>query len=96
MSTQPANREPEPDLASYKHLYAINAGFEQIIASLGALKSHPAFDRKQLKVLSDLAREARASSSAYLTEVLQTIELAEAGRRFRQRIRRERRDERGG
>ena len=82
-------------LEAYQHLLEINAGYEQVIRSLAGLEGHAAFHRDELKVFSDLAKEARASASAYLTEALQTVELAEAGRRFRRRLRHERRQEGG-
>ena len=46
-------------------------------------------------MLRDMAGEARASSNAYLTGALQSVELAAAGRYFQRRVRRERREERG-
>ena len=93
--SRPYGSEQTGDPELYRHLYEMNAGYEQVIASLSTLHRNPAFDRKHLVMLSDLAREARASSNAYLTEALQTVELAEAGRCFKRRVRRERREERG-
>jgi hypothetical protein len=94
MSKQrPRRLAADPD--SYQHLSEMNAGYEQVIASLAAFHRDSAFDRKQLQVLSDRAQEARASSNAYLTGALQTAALAEAGRYFKRRVRRERREERG-
>src|ERR1700756_2285002 len=78
------------DREIYQHLYEMNAGYEQVIASLSALHRNAAFDPKHLAMLSDMAREARASSNAYLTGALQTVELAAAGRYFQGRVRRER------
>ena len=54
-----------------------------------------ALDRTTLKGLTDLVREARSCSNACIAETLQELELAEAGRRFKRRITRERREERG-
>ena len=83
------------DREIYQHLYEMNAGYEQVIASLWALHRNAAFDPKHLAMLRDMAGEARASSNAYLTGALQSVELAAAGRYFQRRVRRERREERG-
>jgi hypothetical protein len=84
-----------PTMETYKHLYEMNAGYEQVIASLAELRRDRALDRATLRDLTDLAREARACSNACIAETLQELELAEAGRRFKRRITRERREERG-
>ena len=68
----------------------MNAAYDQVISSISALRSDRAFNRGELESLRDQAREARASANAYVAEVLQQAELAEAGRLFKRRIRRER------
>jgi hypothetical protein len=83
-------------LEAYKHLLEINAGYRQVIRSLAALRDHTAFrNHDQLKVFRDLAREAHASTNSYLTGALEAVETEDAGRHFRRRLRRERKDERG-
>jgi hypothetical protein len=82
-------------LEAYEQLLEINAGYEHVIRSLTALRAHAAFDCDQLNRFRALAREARASTNSYLTGALETVETDDAGRRFRRRLRRERKDERG-
>ena len=86
---------PRTTLEAYAHLLEINAGYEQVIRNLRALRGHAAFDQEQLNRYGALAREARAAANSYLTGALETVETEDAGRRFRRRLRRERQDERG-
>jgi hypothetical protein len=86
---------PRTMLEAYEHLLEINAAYEQVIRSLTALCGHTAFDYDQLNRFRALAKEARAASNSYLTSALETVETKDAGRHFRRRIRRERKDERG-
>jgi hypothetical protein len=83
-------------LEDYEQLLQMNAGYEQVLRSLARLGTNPAFDRNQLRLCRDMAREARASSNAYLTEVLQQAGLDEAGQCFKRRTQRERRKEQSG
>jgi hypothetical protein len=80
-------------LATYEQLLQMNSGYEQVLRSLDLLCTNPAFNRDQLRLFRDMAREARACSNAYVTEVLLQAELHEAARCFKQRTRRERRQE---
>jgi hypothetical protein len=82
-------------LAAHERLREINAGYEQVIRSLIALRAHTAFNRNQLKLFRALAKEVRASTNSYLTGALESVETADAGKRFRRRVRRERKDDRG-
>ena len=82
-------------LKAYEELYRMNTAYEQVISSISALRKERAFNRTELACLADQAREARASANAYLTEVLQEAELAEAGRLFKRRVRRERKQNGG-
>ena len=82
-------------LAAYEGLREINAGYEQVIRSLIALRAHAAFDRNQLKLFRALAKEARASTNSYLTGALESVETEDAGKRFRRRVQRERKEDRG-
>jgi hypothetical protein len=86
---------PRTMLAVYEYLLEINAGYEQVIRSLAALRDHAPFDPDQLNIFRDLAKEARASANSYLTSALETVETEDAGRHFKRRLRRERKDERG-
>lgn len=77
----------------YRHLFEINAGFDQIVRSLTALRKEHAFVAKELDRFSELAKEARAATNSYLTAVLDGEETREAGRRFGKRRTRELREE---
>ncbi len=53
------------------------------------------FHRSELGRFRALAQEARASTNPYLAAVIESAETDEAGRLFRQRLARERKDEQG-
>jgi uncharacterized membrane protein YgaE (UPF0421/DUF939 family) len=80
-------------LQIYKHLLAVNVGFDQVIRSLAALRKHDSFHRRELDHFSALSKEARAATNSYLTGVLEQIETDEAGRRFGRRRAREQQEE---
>ena len=82
-------------LPVYKHLLEINAGFDQVIRGLAALRKHESFHRRELDHYSALSKEARAETNSYLTAVLERAETEEAGRRFGKRRRREQQEELG-
>ena len=82
-------------LPVYKHLFDINAGFDQVIRGLAALRKHEAFHRQELDHYSALSKEARAATNSYLTAVLERVETEEAGRRFGKRRTREQQEESG-
>ena len=77
----------------YKLLLNINANFHGVNAALGALRKCKAFDRTEIDRLAELSHEARAAINSYLTGIIETVETAEAGRRFGKRVRREKREE---
>jgi hypothetical protein len=80
-------------LPVYKHLFDINAGFDQIIRGLAALRKGDAFLAQELDRYSELAKEVRAATNSYLIGVLERAETSEAGRRFGRRRDREQREE---
>ena len=80
-------------LSVYKHLLDINAGFEQAIRGLAALRKDDAFQAPELDRFSALAKEARAATNSYLIGVMEHAETDEAGRRFGKRREREQREE---
>ncbi len=80
----------------YEHLLRINAGFDQAIESLAALRKHSAFHRGMLERFAKLSKETRAATNSYLAGVIETGATEEAGRRFRKRKAQERADEQGG
>ena len=79
----------------YEWLHRINAGFQEVLHGLAALQEHRAFDRHELQRCASLAKETRAVANSYLTGAIEGAETEEAGRRYHQRRRRERRDETG-
>jgi uncharacterized membrane protein YgaE (UPF0421/DUF939 family) len=88
-------RTPGVKLQVYKHLLDVNAGFDQVIRGLAALRKHESFHRRELNHYSALSKEARAATNSYLTAVLERVETAEAGRRFGKRRTREQQEESG-
>lgn len=79
----------------YEHLLCINAGFDQAIRSLTALRRHGAFRRSTLERFTALSKETRAATNSYLVGAIETAETDEAGRRFRHRRLQEKSDEQG-
>ena len=80
-------------LPVYKHLFEINAGFDQVIRGLAAFRKNDAFLARELDRFSELAKEARAATNSYLIGVMEHAETDEAGRRFGKRREREQREE---
>jgi len=79
----------------YEHLWRMNQGFHQVLGSLRVLRKHAAFDDHAIRRFEELAAEARAVTNSYLLEALGTVETDAAGRWFRKRLARERKEERG-
>ena len=79
----------------YQHLLSINAGYDQVIGSLAALRQYGAFQAGELARFSALSKETRAATNSYLVSVLETAETDDAGRRFRKRLAQQRSDEQG-
>jgi hypothetical protein len=82
-------------LPVYKHLFEINAGFDQVARGLAALRENRHFLARELDRYSELAKEARAATNAFLLSALEQAETREAGRRFGRRRKREQQDELG-
>ena len=81
-------------LELYEHLLAVNAGFDQAIRAIGALRKYHEFRPDEIARFSALSRETRAAVNSYLLGVLEGAETAEAGRRFEKRWEQQHRDER--
>ena len=79
----------------YRHLHLINAAYEQILESLLALRKDRAFRRDELDRCTALSKETRAVTNSYLAEIIATAETHDAGRRYRERRRWEKADEKG-
>ena len=78
----------------YEQLLRLNAGCDQAIGSLAALRKHGAFKANALARFAALLKENRAAATSYIVNVIETAETHEAGRRFRERKAQERADER--
>ena len=74
----------------YENLLQINAGFDQAIRSIAALRKHGALAR-----FASLSKETRAAATSYILAVMEASETNEAGRRFGERKAQERADEQG-
>jgi hypothetical protein len=77
----------------YQRLLDLNAGFDQVVRSLAALRKHDGFLAKELDHYAALAKEARAATMSYLLNAMESAETDEAGRRFGRRREREQREE---
>ena len=77
----------------YGRLNSINQSFEEVLDSLRDLRKHPALDENEVRRFEDLTAETRAGINSYLLEAFATVETGEAGRLFRKRLKRERREE---
>ena len=80
-------------LQIYELLLAINAGFDSVERGLITLSKTGAFDGSELLNLGALSAEARAAIASYVTGVIETMETNEAGRLYRRRLIRERKQE---
>ena len=79
----------------YQHLLSINAGYEQVIRSLAALRNYGVFHAGELARFSALSKETRAATNSYLVGAMEIAETTEAGRRFSKRLAQQRSDEQG-
>jgi hypothetical protein len=77
----------------YQNLLKINAGFDQVIGGLAALRKYGAFHRSELDRFSALSKENRAATNSYLLGAIETAETQEAGQRFSKRLAKERSEE---
>jgi hypothetical protein len=79
----------------YQNLLKINAGYNEVIGGLAALRKYSAFHRSELARFSALSKENRAATNSYLLATMESAETEEAGQRFSKRLAQERSDERG-
>ncbi len=86
-------REAGVKLPIYQHLLNLNAGFEQVVRALAALRKHDAFLARELDHYAALAKEARAATNSYILNAMESAETGQAVRRFGKRRERERREE---
>ena len=77
----------------FECLLRINRGFAEVLEGLRALRKQRGFEPEQVRRFEQLAQETRAATNSHLLGVLESQETNEAGRLFRRRLERERRDE---
>jgi len=77
----------------YQRLWELHAGFEQVRRALRELGRHRTFRAGEVERLGAWLEEARAATASYLTGALEEAETNEAGRLFKNRISRERKEE---
>jgi hypothetical protein len=80
-------------LEIYQQLWELHAGFEQVRRALRSLGQQPTFRTGEVERLGAWLEEARAATASYLTGAIEEAETNEAGRLFRNRLARERREE---
>ena len=78
----------------YRELHRVNKGFEEVLESMRLLRKHPSLQNDEVRRYEALTTETRASINSYLLEAFAPVETAEAGRLFRKRLQRERKEER--
>ena len=59
----------KPDV--YEQWYQVNAGFEQVLESLKALRKRRPFDAGEVDRFRELAQEARAATNSYLASAVE-------------------------
>jgi hypothetical protein len=79
----------------YRHLFDLNAGYDQVVRALAGLGESGLFGRRELRRFTALSEEARAATTSFLVSAMEAAETDEAGRLFRIRLARERREEAG-
>jgi hypothetical protein len=86
------SRSRETELSAYEHLFELNRGFDEVGRALRALSDNRLFDAAELKRCRELVLEGRAVVNSYLAQVLAEAGADQAGRLFRRRIHRERKE----
>ena len=89
----PQSKKPGIPLGVYEQLWELHAGFEQVRRALRGLEQHRTFHPSELRRLGAWLEEARAATASYLTGAIEEAETNEAGRLFRLRRARERKEE---
>jgi hypothetical protein len=79
-------------LGVYEQLSELQAGFEQVRTAMRILRRYQQFHAGELRRLESWIQEARAATASYLAGAIEEAETSEAGRLFRIRLGRERRD----
>jgi hypothetical protein len=77
----------------YERLGRINQGFDAVLWNLHLLRKHRWLNADQVRRFEELTGEARAATNSYLLEAIGTQQTDEAGRLFRNRRARERKED---
>lgn len=77
----------------YQQLWELHAGFEQVRRALQTLGQQPTFRIREIERLGAWLEEARAATASYLTGAIEEAETNEAGRLFKNRVARERKEQ---
>ena len=80
---------------TYRNLCAMNEGFEQVRRSLKALAQDPPLQPDEIRRFERLTAEARVATNSYVLVALGAAETDQAGRQYKRRKARERREEQG-
>ena len=78
---------------TYKHLLAMNQGFDQVRRSLQALAHCAPLKPSEIRRFEELAAETCAATNSYLLQALGAVETDRAGSLFVRRKARERKEE---
>jgi hypothetical protein len=87
------SKEPGMPLGVYEQLWELHAGFEQVRRALRGLGQRRTFHASEIERLGAWLEEARAATASYLAGAIEEAETNEAGRLFRLRVARERKEE---
>jgi hypothetical protein len=80
----------------YFQLWLINRAFDRVLKSLAVLRELPGFHRGEIDRFRNLSQETQSAMNSYLVSVVEVAETGKAGRHFRKRVARERKDDRVG
>ena len=92
---RPETVESDSAPTIYERLFRINEAFDTVAVNLRLLGQHRWLKANQIRRFEELTAEARAAANSYLLEAFATQEAAEAGRMFRIRLARERKEDQG-
>jgi hypothetical protein len=82
-------------VVAYEQLYRLNAGLDQALTSVDNLVRTGSFPKKQVSQFVDLIKETQAATNSFLVGIIEMDETTKAGKLFRRRRKRQRRDEQG-
>jgi hypothetical protein len=87
------SKEPGMPLSVYERLWELNSGFQPVRRALSGLRQQRMFHAREIERFSQWIEEARAATASYFAGAIEEAATTEAGRLFRLRLRRERKEE---